>query len=61
MKKASKPSQTTSSNYSLEGSKSTNVPLGSSHHDVDYRDDDDLMFMVGIQSNVTIVFLLDQN
>jgi hypothetical protein len=60
MKKGSKFSQTTSRNCSLEGYKSTNLPLSSSHHDVDYRDDDDLMFMVGTQFNVTIVFLLDQ-
>jgi hypothetical protein len=60
MKKASKPFQTTNSNCSLEGSNSTNVPLSSSHHDADYRDDEELMFMVGTQYSVTSIFLLDQ-
>jgi hypothetical protein len=58
--KAFKPSQTTSNNHSLEGFKSTNVPLGSSFHDVNYRNDEDSMFMVGTQSIVATIFLLDQ-
>jgi hypothetical protein len=36
------------------------VLLGSNHHDVDYRDDEDLMFMVGAQFSVIVVFLPDQ-
>jgi hypothetical protein len=60
MKKASKPSQTTSNNCSLEDSNSTNVPLGSSHHVANYRDDEELMFMVGTQFSVTSILLLDQ-
>jgi hypothetical protein len=60
MRKASKPSQTINNNYRLEGFKSTNVPLGSSHHDVDYKDDEDSMFMVGVQFSVTTIFLPNQ-
>lgn len=60
MRKASKPFQTTINNCRLESSKSTDVPLGSSHHDVDYKDDEDSMFMVRAQFNVTTIFLPNQ-
>jgi hypothetical protein len=36
------------------------MPLGSSHHDVDYKDDEDSMFMVRAQSNVATIFLPNQ-
>jgi hypothetical protein len=36
------------------------MPLGSSQRDVDYKDDEDSMFMVGVQSNVATIFLPNQ-
>jgi len=60
MRKVSKPFQTTNNIYRLEGSKSTKVPFGLSHQDVDYKDDEDSMFMVGVQSSVTTIFLPNQ-
>jgi hypothetical protein len=36
------------------------MPLSSSQHDVDYKDDEDSMFMVGVQSNVATIFLPNQ-